>query len=415
MREIFALRCRRHGRGGFPAPACCMRNIVEQFCCRDDLSTSDPYDIWKTGVGFAVKNLYNRHRWAALAPAVALAVFDGFVNNRLRLFYCRQEYPVVRALAALSLLNLHRTHPAPRYLEYIRKHLHWLAAHSCGGYKGIGWGINFNHAVSKDLCYDANTPFVTITPYCLEAFVVYERLTDDSSFRELVNGVFRFLEEDILVMEETDEYMATSYAPMRDRIVLNASSYAMYCYALLLAYLPLQEQSRIVGKIRKLYGFLKTTQRQGGAWLYSPEGKSFIDCFHSCIVLKNLIKTDRIVGLPGSEETILSGYEYIKRSFLNRTQFLFRRFSMANRPHLARFELYDNAEMLNIGILLHDRELVETLSASIERHFCRKAAIYSQIDILGIRRNKSMLRWAIMPYLYAISQRSEEVGGADDE
>ena len=73
----------------------------------DDLSTYDPYDVWKTSWGFQVKQLYNRHPWVGLAPAAAVTVFDTFVNNGMRMGYHRQEYPIVRSTAALCLLNLY--------------------------------------------------------------------------------------------------------------------------------------------------------------------------------------------------------------------------------------------------------------------------------------------------------------------
>ena len=37
---------------------------------------------------------------AGLGPAAILTVFDTFVNNRMRIGYRRQEYPIVRATAA---------------------------------------------------------------------------------------------------------------------------------------------------------------------------------------------------------------------------------------------------------------------------------------------------------------------------
>jgi hypothetical protein len=53
---------------------------------------------------------------------------------------------------------------------------------------------------------------------------------------------------------------------------------------------------------------------------------------------------------------------------------------------------------------MSDKDLVRMLSSSIQRSFCDGQDIYSQIDFLGMRRNKNMLRWAVMPYLYALSQ-----------
>src|SRR4051812_44430959 len=79
--------------------------LIDRFCSRTDSSTYDPYDIWKTAFGFQVKQFYNHHSLAGLPAAAALTLLDTFVNNRVRVGYRPQEYPIVRATAALCLLN----------------------------------------------------------------------------------------------------------------------------------------------------------------------------------------------------------------------------------------------------------------------------------------------------------------------
>jgi hypothetical protein len=140
-----------------------------------------------------------------------------------------------------------------------------------------------------------------------------------------------------------------------------------------------------------------------GSWVYSPDGNSFIDCYHSCIVLKNLIKTDRRYPLAERRKCIDLGYDYLKRNFHMESKGLFKRFSVSNKPSLVRFDLYDNAEMLNLAVLMGDRDLVESLADAIEKAFEFRGHIYSQIDCFGRRHNVDTLRWAVMPYLYALS------------
>ena len=381
-----------------------MEALIDHFCIRNDLSTYDPYDIWKTALGFHIKKLYNRRRRLGLLPAASLALFDDLVNHRLRLFYTRKEYPIVRATAALCLLNLYRNSHDVRLLEGVERHLHWLLAHSCQGYSGWCWGLGFSHAVSGELIYDSRTPFSTITPYALEAFVNFSRITGDVRFRPVIESIFRFLDNDIRVMEEDDEAVATSYGPFHDRTVINAVSYTMYSYALFLPYAPANQRQRIEARVRKLYAYVRRNQRIEGSWFYSPHGRSFIDCFHSCIVLKNVIKTDQIVRLENSAAIVGAGYEYLKRLFLDQRHFLFRRFSVRNKRGLVRFDLYDNAEFLNVAVLLGDSVLAQRLLASVLKHFCRDLDVYSQINFIGMRKNQNTLRWAVMPFLHAASQ-----------
>lgn len=379
------------------------RRIIEHFCCREDLATYDPYDIWKTSLGFRVKDLFNRSRNTALLPAAALTLFDAFLNNGARIFYTKQEYPIVRALAALSLLNLYRSHGELIHLEFAGKHLQWLVDHRCTGYSGACWGVGFRYAVARDLIYDEDTPFSTITPYALEAFVEYASITGDSCHKAIFTSIFDFFDKDIRVLKETEDWMATSYGPRSDRIVTNAISYTMYSYALLLPYLAGKARERTLLRIGKLYAFVKLNQRPDGSWLYAPEEPSFIDCFHTCIVLKNLFKTNSIMALPGSSDVIARGYAYLKEHMADSKTGLFRRFSLKNKPSLVKYDLYDNAEALNLAGLLGDKQLVSSLPAAIDHRFCQEYNVYSQNDVFGIRRNKNMLRWAVMPYLYAVS------------
>src|SRR4029077_19686687 len=372
-----------------------LKALIERFCAGDDLSTYDPYDIWKTGLGFNVKKLFNRQPHLGLFPAAVLALFDDLWNYKVRsLFYTRNEYPIVRAMAALCLLNLYRINPDPRLLEGAERHLQWLMTNSCKGYSGCCWGLGFPHAVSRDLVYDRHTPFSVITPYALEAFVSFSQVSKTRRFQPVIESIFRFFDNDIQIMEEDEKVLATSYGPFRDRTVVNAVSYTMYSHSLSLPYAARHQRKHIEEKVGKLYAYIRTKQRADGSWFYSPHGRSFIDCFHSCIVLKNLIKTDRIVRLQDSAALVAAGYDYLRKAFLDERHFLFRRFSIANKPGLVRFDLYDNAEMLNLALLLGDFRLAHSLLGSILEHFCSGMDVYSQIDFISVRRNKNTLRWA---------------------
>ncbi len=378
-----------------------IKALIERFCARETLSTYDPYDIWKTSPGFWVKDLYNRQPALGLPLAASFALFDDVVNSRWRLFYAQGEYPIVRATAALCLLNVYERTRERRLLDFAESHLEWLAANTCRGYNGYGWGLGFPHAVSRDVVYDSNTPFTTITPYALEAFVVHANVTGETRFAPVIEGILRFFDCDVKVMNEDSDTLVTSYGPFCDRRVINAVSYTMYAYALCLPYAGRDRVDGIKTRIRKLYTYIRRQQEPDGSWFYSPDGRSFIDCFHSCIVLKNVIKTARIMDLEGSAALVASGYDYLTRSFLNESRFLFKRFSVKNKQGLVRFDLYDNAEALNVALLMGDGTLAGRLLESVLKNFSSGDDIYSQIDFLGIRRNRNTLRWAVMPFLYA--------------
>ncbi|MFQ5610167.1 MAG: hypothetical protein ACE5F8_07860, partial [Woeseiaceae bacterium] len=190
---------------------------MRRICGRADLRTFDPYDIWMTPLGYRVKDLYNRNRAVGLLPAAVLTLFDMYPNNRLRVGYRRREYPIARAWAALTLLNVNRLESRPEDLDHARAHLDWLCEHTCKGFSGPCWGLGFDYAVSADFTYDANMPLSTMTPYVLEAMVKYGEAAGDDRYADTIRGIHAFLEKDIRVMEESDDFLVTSYAAMRDR------------------------------------------------------------------------------------------------------------------------------------------------------------------------------------------------------
>jgi len=376
--------------------------LIEKYLLRDDLSTSDPYDIWKTNLGIKIKKLYYGNKYLGLVPAGILTIYDLYINNNLRLGYQKQEYPIVRAQSALALLNIYKKDKNNIYLEYAKKHIDWLLENYSKAYSGYCWGLNFDWVYSSCKVYDSNIPFSTHTPYPLEALIEYYKITKDKKLLEPIRSIFLFLEKDIKVMQETDEFLILSYGVEKDRVVTNANSYLMYMYSLMLDYLP-DKKVYIKNKITKIYNFLISVQNRDGSWIYQPYDNSFIDCFHSAFVLKNIYKTNKIVELSNANKIIEYGYIYILDNFFDQKYNLFKRFSKSNKLSLVKFDLYDNAEILNLALLLNDSNTVTLLNKSIQDNFIKGSDIFSIIELFGKQKNKNHLRWAIIPYLYGLS------------
>jgi hypothetical protein len=381
--------------------------LIEKYLLNDDLSTYDPYDIWKTDIGIKVKQLYYKNKYLGLLPAGLLTIYDLYLNNSFRIGYKKQEYPIVRAQSALILLNLYKKESEKIYLEYAKKHIYWLIENVSKGYSGACWGLNFDWVYSANKIYDTNTPFSTHTPYPLEALVKYYEISKEEKIRATIESIYLFLENDLQIMQENSNKLIISYGAEKDRIVTNANSYIMYMYFLLLPFFP-NQQDYIKSKIKRIYNFIIDVQNDDGSWLYEPYDKnSFIDCFHSAFVIKNILKINKILILERSEEVIQNGYNYIVKNFLDKNTSLFKRFSKNNKVSLTKFDLYDNAEMLNLAYLMQDKILFSLLENSISENFCLNKNIYSMIDNFRVRKNKNHLRWAIIPYIHALSAKEK--------
>jgi len=384
------------------------QSLIERYLLKDKLLTYDPYDIWITKTGQKVKQFYYGHNLLGILPAGFLTIYDFYINNKLRLGYKKREYPILRAQAALTLLSLYKIDTRNEYLVYAKKHIDWLLENSSKGYAGYCWGLNYDWVYSSDEIYDDNMPFSTHTPYPLEAMVEYYEITKDEALLEPIRSVFNFFETDIKVMKENKNILALSYGIHKDRIATNASSYSMYCYALLLEFLP-EKKEYIENKIRRLYNFLCSVQASDGSWLYSPyDDNTFIDTFHSAFVMKNIFKTNKVFRLKDSNEVINKGYKYVLENMLVKEKNMFKRFSKTNRVSIIKFDLYDNAEMLNLANMLKDDKMVESLALAIKENFITaKGEVVSIIDMFGRKKNINHLGWAVVQYLYALAKIEE--------
>lgn len=376
---------------------------IEKFICRDSLKTNDPYDIWKTKLGIQVKKLYYSKPKLGIIPAAVLTIYDHYINNFIRIGYKKQEYPIVRAQAASSLLNLYNKTNNKTYLTQARKHIDWLLLNSSRNYSGFCWGTGFKIVIGKDLVYDKETPFTTNTIYVLEALDEYYKVTKEKRILNVIKSIYEFYEKDIIVLYEDHKILITSYGPFKDRVVTNAVSYTMFAYSIFYNYID--EKEYIYKKVNKMFQFIKSVQNEDGSWLYAPHDEnSFIDCFHSCFVLKNIYKSNLNIKLDGCQELIKLGYQYIKKSFYDKHSGLYKRFVKTNKSSIIKFDLYDNAELVYLAKLLDDIELVQSLKKNIRSSFIVNDEIYSVIDLFGFKRNKNTLRWAISPYILAISK-----------
>ena len=99
--------------------------------------------------------------------------------------------------------------------------------------------------------------------------------------------------------------------------------------------------------------FVLNAQNPDGSWYYSTEGKrDFIDHFHTCFVMKALVKIDLLGGDPGCRAAIDKGLEYDMTHLFDEGG-LPKPFSKAPRLIVYKRELYDYAECLNLLALVH--------------------------------------------------------------
>lgn len=380
-------------------------DLILSYCMKDDLSTHDPYDIWFTWIGDKLKKEYNSHKNLFLPVVAAGTIADWFFEGLLKKYvYQTREYPIVRAQAAITLLNLFKKTERQEYLSVAERHLAWLEKHMTVSKHGVGWGIPVAYPVSKEIIYPASIPFSTVTPYVAEAFLLYQELTKEKKYNKLLLDIFNFFFYDLQPVETTQDYIAYSYGPCCDRSVFNANSYTLYMLARLSSF---SIQTSIEKRIAKIYNFIHLNQNRDGSWYYSTDAP-FIDGFHTCFILKNLIKTQRLLDLPELKSVIEKGIHFWMDNLIHKKSNLCIRFYKKNKPSFIIWDLYDNAESLSLAKLTGRDDLAARLEQNIRKTFFHQGRIYSQVDLIGGRHYADSYRWAVMPFLRALS---EDIGG----
>lgn len=371
-----------------------------------DLSTHDPYDLWKTKLGLWLRRLYYQNGTIAVPLVAPFFLLDAYAPRVVRAFIGPQEYPTVRAMAVMAALNLYQIHPDPKYLTLAENSADWLLENQSPGYHGACWGLNFPW-MTKGGYYPPTTPFITHTPYCVEALLKCFDATKKPRYYEAAVSTLNFLEEDLSVLFQENDKMAMGYGPGNEtRIVVNANSYGMMLYALLATRLP-HVRDALLQKARRLYNFVTASQHSDGSWFYyNDTGKgNFIDCFHSCFVMKNLMKYGKLAGVDVIP-VVDKGLKYVLNNFVDRDNNLARRFTVSANPSFVKFDLYDQAELLNILLLRGRQEDADKLLEAVLKRFYlpERGTFGYQIDIFGLLNRMSYLRWAVMPMTLVLSE-----------
>jgi len=356
----------------------------------------DPYDLWGTHFGGNIRRLFYDNNLCGKYSAVVLSAIDwlipGYVRNLLDLKY--RYYPIVLALDVMTSTRI-STKKGYSYMQMLKRT-------RCHNHNG--WGLGFPW-MSKNGFYAEDIPFITHTPYVMEALLELihkPSLTHDAMF--LFHDTWRFLES-LKVMHEENDVLAVSYAPVNEtRIVVNANSYAAYAYALHAIHGLPAVRASAQSKALKLVRWVTQEQSEDGSWPYYADTNlgNFIDCFHSCFVIKNLVKVRKLI--PDSadiiNDSIGRGWSFIRNTFYDNKSRLCLRFSIRSHLDPYRWDLYDQAEYL--GLLVDFGELDEATRFAdyVATRFSKGTDWYCRIDIFGRRWGKNFLRWGIVPFWY---------------
>jgi len=366
----------------------------------------DPYDIWGTRYGLWSRKIYYAKGKQGIPLVAPLVAVDLLFPSLRRLFVKKDRFATCDAQLLLAFLNLYKITGEGRHLDRAVALGDEILAYSIPGYKGPCWGYPFDWQNNKDEVWPKNTPYITCTPYCYEAYLGLLDATGDKRYLDLAAGIAEFIHGDLKNLPTGPDAAAGSYSPYDERQVVNATAYRAYILA---------EAGKRFGREEYLrdsrlnLNFVLESQAADGSWLYAMnEKKSFIDNFHTCFNLKNLFKLNRVSPDARVEESIRRGYDYYQRVLID-GEGNPKSFAVEPRLQIARLEMYNFAEGITLGALLGDmipeaRQLAMDLAGKLIReHQLADGHFVTRVFRGGLRHTFPFLRWPQAQLFYALT------------
>lgn len=366
----------------------------------------DPYDIWGTRYGLWSRKVYYSKKWLGIPLVAPLVAMELNCPSLRALFVEKERFATADAQILLGLLNLYRIVGWRKYLERAVALGKELLAYSISDYSGPCWGYPFDWQNSKDAVWPKNTPYITCTPYCYEAFLGLFVATEERKYLEIAMGIAEFVYKDILSIQTGPNSAAGSYSPFDKRQVVNASAYR--AYVLMDAGQRFGRQDYLKTS-RENLNFVLVSQEEDGSWMYAMnEAKSYIDNFHTCFNLKNLFKIYRIEPDVRIETSIRRGFAYYLQNLIDSGGNP-KPFAVKPRMQFARIEMYDFAEAITLGSMIGDmvldagalaRSLADKL---IQEYQLPDGHFVTRVFRGGFRHCFPFLRWPQAQLFYALT------------
>lgn len=382
-----------------------IQNLLE-WIKANGFDSYDQYDLWSTRLGKFAKKTYYENRFFGTPLVAPLVLTDTLFPSARRLFVRRNRVPIADAHLIMGFVNMYDLTSDGSYLEKAHSIADDLLNSSIPGYSGYCWGYPFDWQTNRGL-WERNTPLITTTPYCFEAFLRLYDATHEDSYLDIAESSLAFALNDLNESEYSRDLAACSYSPIDASKVINANAYR--------SFMLLEGYKRFVNRqakeiaIRNI-NFVLESQRDDGSWLYAVENRqdAFVDNLHTCFVLKNLFKANLIFHDERIEASIEKGYRYY-RDRLFYEDGTPKPFAELHGFSPAKVEMYDFAEGISLGVLLKDSiegafEKASHLVNKLLQYQTKHGYFVTRVGPLGIKNRVPYLRWPQSQLFFALTQ-----------
>ena len=314
-------------------------------------SSWDHQSFFAGTLGGRAKSLYYRNRLIGTAAVAPIIFCEAFLPSARKLFHHRVRFPIADAHYAMGFAFLYEVTADLRHLRRATHFLDELIKSRCSGFKEYCWGYPFDW-VWRGGVIEQQTPLITTTPYCYEAFLQVYQLEERQERKGILESIARHAVHDIKDFKTSATARSCSYTPNDEGGVINAAAYRAFLLTSASQVLDNDEYWRIA---ERNLNFVLENQNADGSWFYAVDGvRDFVDHYHTCFVMKALAKIQSLTGHKGCGEALSKGVDYYLKNLFAEDG-LPKPFSKAPRLTVYQRELYDCAECINLCLLLRDR------------------------------------------------------------
>ncbi len=312
----------------------------------------DRMDYWSSKTGILAKKLFYSNKFVGTPLAAWGLVLENFLPTVQKLYSKPHREVIGDGQFTSGFFTLYETTGKKEYLLKGEHFLEVMKTTYSKGYSGYTWGYTFGWQESKGKIWGAGIPMITITPYAFWAFKKHYELTQNEESKKIVISIADFALNDLNEIKMPNGTICASYSPISEDIVINANTYRA---AVLLDAYQLSSNEKYKEVAEKNIEFVLSYQGNEGEWYYEAKGShdNFIDNFHTCFVLRNLY----LCYLVNNDKKILNaikkGYNYYQNNLFYDNGRP-KHFAKAKYVKLRKYEMYDYAEGITLGILLKD-------------------------------------------------------------
>ena len=156
---------------------------------------------------------------------------------------------------------------------------------SLKGFKGAGWGYNFDWQ-SRSFFLPRGTPTIVPTAFAARALCEAAEVLSRDEYLPFARTICDFILNDLNRSEETGDEVCFSYSPLDDTRVFNASLLAGETLAAVGSLLG--EQS-LIEWAQRIAIYVVRRQQSNGSWAYGADShQSWSDNFHTAYILTSL-------------------------------------------------------------------------------------------------------------------------------